>query len=90
MDSSGTLVLIELKRVRTPRDIITQALDYGSWTMQLRPDQIGGIFQTYRSRFHPDDEELSFDEVFRERFVQDHGLKSLNTSHELGVVAADP
>src|SRR6266851_4725848 len=27
----GSLVLIELKRNRTPRDVVAQALDYASW-----------------------------------------------------------
>ena len=89
IDSSGSLIVIELKRDRTPRDIVAQVLDYGSWVTQLRPDQIGGIFSDYRTRFRPDDDQLSLDEAFRERFGQDHGLESLNTNHELVVVAAE-
>ncbi|MBX3626355.1 MAG: DUF91 domain-containing protein [Rhizobacter sp.] len=33
----ASLVLIELKRDRTPREIIAQALDYASWVEQLTP-----------------------------------------------------
>ena len=61
IDSSGSLIVIELKRDRTPRDIVAQVLDYGSWVTQLRPDQIGGIFRDYRTRFHPNDDQLSLD-----------------------------
>ena len=28
----GTLVLVALKREKTPREIVAQALDYASWT----------------------------------------------------------
>jgi hypothetical protein len=31
IDQSGSLIIIELKRDRTPRDAVAQALDYASW-----------------------------------------------------------
>lgn len=31
----GTLVLIELKRERTPREVVAQALDYATWVERL-------------------------------------------------------
>jgi RecB family endonuclease NucS len=34
----GSLVLIELKRDQTPREIIAQALDYASWVEELEID----------------------------------------------------
>lgn len=34
----GSLVLIELKRDRTPRDIVAQALDYAAWVDQLNAE----------------------------------------------------
>ena len=39
----GSLVLIELKRDRTPREIIAQALDYASWVDQLSAEKIAQI-----------------------------------------------
>ena len=41
----GSLVLIELKRDRTPRETIAQALDYASWVATLEADAIAKIFQ---------------------------------------------
>jgi RecB family endonuclease NucS len=35
MAPDGPLVLIELKRDRTPREIVAQALDYASWLQGL-------------------------------------------------------
>src|SRR5215510_637657 len=36
----GSLVLIELKRDRTPREVISQAIDYASWVEQLTAERI--------------------------------------------------
>src|SRR4029453_3564637 len=36
----GSLVLIELKRDRTPRDVVAQALDYAQWVEKLRAEDI--------------------------------------------------
>src|SRR5437867_7023215 len=36
----GSLVLIELKRDRTPREVVAQAIDYASWVERLRPEDI--------------------------------------------------
>jgi RecB family endonuclease NucS len=33
----GALVLIELKRDRTPREVVAQALDYAGWVETRRP-----------------------------------------------------
>ena len=45
----GSLVMIELKRNRTPRDVVAQALDYASWLGNLQAEEIASIF----ARFHP-------------------------------------
>ena len=47
MAPDGSLVLIELKRDRTPREVIAQALDYGSWVEQLTPGKIAQIYQRF-------------------------------------------
>jgi RecB family endonuclease NucS len=40
----GGLVLIELKRERTPREVVAQALDYASWVENLESDDIAAIY----------------------------------------------
>src|SRR5262245_61661147 len=35
LDADGGLVVIELKRNRTPREVVAQLLDYGSWVRGL-------------------------------------------------------
>lgn len=39
----GSLVLVELKRDRTPRDVVAQALDYAAWVEKLKPEEISAI-----------------------------------------------
>jgi hypothetical protein len=77
----GALILIELKRHRTPREVVAQALDYASWVQQLEPEDIVHIY----NRFAPG-RSLSTD--FRQRFGQDLDDDSLNQNHQIVIVAA--
>lgn len=43
MDIVGNLVIIELKRDKTPRDIVAQVLDYASWVQNIGHDEIQDI-----------------------------------------------
>ena len=45
----GSLVLIELKRGRTSREVVAQALDYASWVKQLEVAEIAEIYRRYKS-----------------------------------------
>lgn len=67
----ASLVLIELKRNRTPRDVVAQALDYASWIEKLTPDRIADIY----GRFAPG---RSLREDFKQRFGQGLDDDSLN------------
>ena len=40
MDAEGNLHVLELKRDKTPRDVVAQVLDYGSWVSTLDRDAI--------------------------------------------------
>lgn len=77
----GSLVLIELKRDRTPREVVAQALDYAGWVEQLRAEDIAAIY----SRFAPG-HSLAHD--FHQRFGQDLDEETLNQSHQIIIVAA--
>ncbi|WP_198398893.1 PDDEXK family nuclease [Burkholderia pseudomallei] len=76
----GTLVLIEIKRDRTPREIVAQALDYASWVQTLDFDAIVAIF----GRYAPG---KSFPEEFQRRFNVELDEDTLNESHQIVVVA---
>tara|TARA_B110000008_G_C16952702_1_gene556972 strand:- start:859 stop:1236 length:378 start_codon:yes stop_codon:yes gene_type:complete len=43
----ASLVLIELKRDKTPRDIVAQALDYATWVEQLSSEDIAAVYRKY-------------------------------------------
>ena len=40
MDADGNLHVLELKRDRTPREVVAQLLDYGSWVSGLGRDEV--------------------------------------------------
>ena len=60
IDEDGNLVIIELKRDKTPRDIIAQCLDYGTWVKDLSYEEIIGIYSSYMNL----DLEKEFEEYF--------------------------
>ena len=78
----GALVLIEVKRDRTPRDVVAQALDYASWVETLKPEEIAAIY----ARFAPG---KSLAEAFRARFGTALDEETLNKTHEIVIVAAE-
>jgi RecB family endonuclease NucS len=45
----SSLVIIELKRSKTPRDVVAQAIDYATWVDELKADDISNIFEHYSS-----------------------------------------
>jgi hypothetical protein len=47
IDSSGNLVIVELKRDKTPREVTAQALDYASWVKELDLEGINTIAKGY-------------------------------------------
>jgi hypothetical protein len=76
------LVLIELKRDRTPRELIAQALDYASWVEQLTPEKIVQIYQRLSNGG-------KLDEAFRQHFGTELDEEALNQSHQIIIVAAE-
>lgn len=77
----ASLVLIELKRHQTPREVVAQSLDYASWVEDLKPENIAAIYQ----RFAPG-RNLAAD--FRSRFGQDLDEEELNQTHQIVVLAS--
>lgn len=78
----GSLVLIELKRDRTPREIVAQALDYASWVEELTPERIVQIYERYSGGGKLDDD-------FRRRFGVELDEETLNQSHQIIIVASE-
>lgn len=62
IDADGRVHVLELKRGRTPRDVVAQTLDYGSWVQDLGLDSLEQIYLDH----HDDDTDLG--EAFAEQF----------------------
>ena len=77
----ASLVLIELKRDRTPREVVAQALDYAAWVDTLTVDRIVKIYQRYSNGG-----DLS--KAFRDKFGEELDEDTLNQSHQIILVAA--
>jgi hypothetical protein len=80
VDIDGAVHVLELKRDRTPRDVIAQALDYGSWVDGLGVADLEAIHSRYN-----DGRTLAED--FAERFGQAIP-DTLNDVHQMTVVAS--
>lgn len=80
MDRDGNLVILELKRGRTPRDVVAQVLDYAAWVHGLSPAEVEGLAETHRQR--------SLEELYREVF-RDDLPDSLNEKQRLVIVATE-
>jgi hypothetical protein len=80
IDGLGNLVIIELKRDKTPRDVVAQVLDYASWVNELQEDEIRELSATYLKK--------TLTEAFFERFA----IKlpeALNQAHRMVIVASE-
>jgi hypothetical protein len=80
VDSQGTLYVIEVKKGRTPREVVAQALDYGYWISGLTLDDLAELYER-----HHDGE--TFETGFRARFDADPPA-SLSGDHQLVTVAS--
>ena len=78
----GSLVLVELKRGRTPRELVAQALDYASWVENLEAAKIAQIYRRFSNGG-------TLDDAFKERFGAELDEEALNQSHQIIVVAAE-
>lgn len=80
IDADGHLHVLELKRDRTPRDVVAQALDYGSWCATLSTDEVVVIANDYLN--------VPFEEAFEDVF-QATRPDVLNEDLQLTIVASE-
>ena len=50
IDSAGALTILELKRDRTPREVVAQLIDYASWVNRLSTRQVHEMATTFLNR----------------------------------------
>lgn len=79
MSSQGDIYVIELKKDRTPREVVGQTLDYASWVRHLGYEDVSAI---YAAHWPNGDFASAQAEVFGET------PSEVNSSHHLVVVAS--
>ncbi|HET7315359.1 hypothetical protein [Salinisphaera sp.] len=87
LDGDGNVIIIELKRDKTPREVVAQAIDYASWVVNLDESQIGEIYHQFARIYErPHD---SLEAAFKARFgvALDSTDIQLNRAHQMVVVA---
>lgn len=82
LDSSGGLVVVELKKGRTPREVTAQVLDYAYWVRDLSYKKITELFSIYEKNSQ------TLTEAF-ERKYGDELPTTLNKSHRSVIVAEE-
>ncbi len=80
IDVEGNLHLLELKRDKTPRDVVAQVLDYGSWVSTLSREDVIAIANNHLSQPF----EAAFEDVFGGAPPDE-----LNSGLRLTIVAAE-
>ncbi|MBB3184099.1 hypothetical protein FHR95_001659 [Halomonas fontilapidosi] len=85
LDANGNVIIIELKRDKTPRDVVAQAIDYASWVVTLADYQLIDIYRDFAERYGRPDATLG--EAFEAKFGVPLDGIPLNQEHQLVVVA---
>ncbi len=80
LDQVGDIVVVELKRDKTPREITAQVLDYGSWVKYLSNERVTSIGEAYLGQG-------KLDEAFKCKFGTELP-ETLNENHRLLIVAS--
>jgi hypothetical protein len=81
INSDGDLTIIELKRDKTPREVVAQVIDYASWVQSLDYDKITQIY----SEKQPG---KPFEQAFYDQFQVDPPER-LNENHNMIIVSSE-
>jgi hypothetical protein len=81
LNQDGQIIVIELKKDLTPREVVAQALDYASWVQKLEAQEVVKIFNAFSGG-------KSLTDEFKIRFGFSLDEEQLNGSHQIFVVAS--
>lgn len=82
LDYNGDVIIVELKRDKTPREITAQVLDYASWVADLSNDKITELSNAYFKELGP------LEERFKIKFGNQLP-EILNEHHSIIIVASE-
>ena len=85
VDANGSVIVIELKRDKTPRDVVAQAIDYAPWIVTLTDYQLIDIYQQFAERYARP--YATLEEAFEAKFGISLDGVTLNENHQLVVGA---
>ena len=80
LDAEANLVVLELKRDKTPREVVAQALDYGAYVRKLSFERIDELTRSYCGK--------PVAEAFAEHFAEPLP-DEINQSHQLIILASE-
>lgn len=80
IDENGDLIIIELKRGLTPREVTAQALDYASWVNTLKEDDVNSILSKRGI-------DKSVSELLSEKFDNNEDI-DINENQKIYIVAS--
>lgn len=80
MDEEGNLIIIELKRDKSARDIVAQILDYASWVCKLTTKEVHELARGYCDK--------TLAEMYRAKYGK-AAPETLNATHQMIVVASE-
>lgn len=91
IDADGDLVMVELKKGKTPREVIAQILEYAAWGSSLDHDDLNKLAQGY---YRKNDFEFNKDifDLYKEAFFPDSEEEpeiDFNRKQKLYVVAEE-
>lgn len=81
INEEGDLHIVEVKRDRTPREVVAQGLEYASWVRTLGYDDITEILESEAY-------DTEFESSFAEQFDTDPP-EELNRNHSVTIVASE-
>lgn len=81
LNRDADVVLVELKRDQTPREVTAQALDYASWVRELSSETLIQLANTYLGDHGP------LEDAFRRHFGTDLP-EAMNQNHSILIVAS--
>lgn len=80
MDRDGNLIIYELKKNQTPREVVAQAMDYASWVQTLTYEAVEELYEgNYKEPL-----EKGFAAQFQQQLPEE-----LNTGHRMVIVCAE-
>lgn len=87
LDASGSIIIIELKKDKTARETVAQAIDYASWVKNLDAATIAKIYENFSMKYQK--KENNLDSAFFDKFNYKIDEDELNSSHQIVIVASE-